>query len=381
MTRKTFEVEVNPELIKWSIETSGWNITELSKKLKVSEETIQKWIIGKKYPTFKQLETLSKYVKRPLSVFFLPYPPEEKPLPKDYRMLPGKEDVFHRDTILAIRVARKLQRIAKDLLKNLGISPKPNIRFASLESNPRELAKEYREFFQVSENIQRKWKNAYEAFNFLRKSIEGLNIFVFQISMPIEDARGFTLADEEPFVIVINSKENIEPRLFTLMHEFGHILLKESSIDMPEESLVSLERKKINRIEKWCNEFASEFLFPTEIAKKVFEENKEYLFEKKMLRKLSRKFRVSKTMLLYKMVRLGYLTRDLYEKMTKEIKVTEKEGFILPDKKCLAEKGERFISLVELNLQNGTITFDNALEYLGVKAKYYEKIISSLGGG
>jgi len=97
---ETFEIEVKPEIIKWSIETSGWNIPQLSEKLKVSEEIIQKWIKSEKYPTLRQLEILAKYTKRPLSVFFLPSPPKEKPLPKDYRMLPGREGIFSVETFL-----------------------------------------------------------------------------------------------------------------------------------------------------------------------------------------------------------------------------------------------------------------------------------------
>ena len=41
MKTKTFEVEVNPEIIKWAIEISGWTVEELSKKLKVSKENIK----------------------------------------------------------------------------------------------------------------------------------------------------------------------------------------------------------------------------------------------------------------------------------------------------------------------------------------------------
>jgi len=250
MTTKTFEVEVNPEIIKWAIETSGWKIEELGKRLKVSEENIKAWLIGEKNPTLRQLENLAKYTKRPLSVFFLPTPPKEKPLPKDYRMLPDKEGVFSRETVLAIRLARRLQKIAKSLLENLGISTKPNVRHVNIEDNPLEIAREYRKNFGIDEEVQKRWRDAYEVFNFLRKEIENLNIFVFQISMPVEDARGFTLADEEPFVIVINSKEKIEPRVFTLIHEFGHVLLRESGIDLPEESLALSEKIKINQIEK-----------------------------------------------------------------------------------------------------------------------------------
>lgn len=378
MKEKTFEIKINPEIIRWSIETSGWSISELSKKIKVSEEIIQKWIKGEKDLTLKQLENLAKYVKRPLSVFFLPFPPKEKPLPKDYRLLPNMEGIFSRETILAIRLARKLQKAGKVLLENLGVSTKPNVKHVSLDDSPLEIAKSYRENFRINEEIQKKWRDAFETFNLLRKAIEKLNMFIFQISMPIKDARGFTLADEEPFVIVINSKEKIEARLFTLIHEFGHVLLKESGIDLPEESLTSFEKIKINKIERWCNKFASEFLFPSMIAKRVFKKNKLVLLEEETLRKLSKVYKISKTMLLYNMVKSRYLTKEKYEEIVKKVQFVEKGGFVPPDKRCIVEKGEKFVSLVEANFEKGNITFDQTLEYLGIKSKHYEKILSFL---
>lgn len=377
MREKSFKVEVNPEMIKWSIETSGYSILELCKKLRVSERILMLWIKGEKKPTLRQIENLAKYVKRPLSAFFLPHPPKQKPLPKDYRMLPDKEGVFTTETIFVVRTARRLQKIARDLLENLGINTKPNVKHVNPGDSPLEIAKEYRKIFHIDEETQKKWRDAYEAFNYLRKVIEDLNIFVFQLQMPVEDARGFTLTDEEPFVIVINSKENIEARAFTLLHEFGHILLRESGIDLPEKSLTLSEKIKIS--EKWCNEFASEILFPQSIAKKVFEENKQNILNEKTLTKLCRKYKISKTMLIYNMVKLGYITIEKYKEIVKEIKFVKKEkGFLPPDKRCLIEKGKRFVSLVDTNFERGNITFDDALEYIGTKSAHYEKITSLL---
>jgi len=78
------------------------------------------------------------------------------------------------------------------------------------------------------------------------------------------------------------------------------------------------------------------------------------------------------------MVKLGYLTKEKYEEMIKKVKFIEKEGFLPPHKRCLVEKGEKFISLVEANLEKGNITFDQALEYLGIKSSHYEKVLSFL---
>ena len=216
--KKSFEVEINPQVIKWAINTSGWSIKKLSQKSIASENTIKKWIKGEKYPTFRQLENLSKYLKRPVAVFLLPNPPEEKPLPTDHRTLPGnRKNKFDKKTILAIRAARRLQRISKELGGNLNQNIEPKISSFNLSENPEGIAKVYRSKFQITEEVQKNWKSPYEAFNTLRELIENLNILVLQLPMPMEDARGFALTDDIPPVIVVNSKDKIEARILYMV--------------------------------------------------------------------------------------------------------------------------------------------------------------------
>src|SRR4030042_5007379 len=100
---KAMNVEVEPAILKWAIESSGWTKDDLTKRLKISPNAIDSWTNKQSQPTLKQLEDLAKTIKRPLAVFFLSEPPKDKPLPKDYRMLPGKDGNFDKVTILAIR--------------------------------------------------------------------------------------------------------------------------------------------------------------------------------------------------------------------------------------------------------------------------------------
>ena len=378
--KKSFEVEINPQVIKWAINTSGWSIKELSQKSIASENTIKKWIKGEKYPTFRQLENLSKYLKRPVAVFLLPNPPEEKPLPTDHRTLPGnRKNKFDKKTILAIRAARRLQRISKELGGNLNQSIEPKISSFNLSENPEGIAKVYRSKFQITEEVQKNWKSPYEAFNTLRELIENLNILVFQLPMPMEDARGFALTDDIPSVIVVNSKDKIEARIFTLIHEFGHILLDESGIDMPDE--YSLFISTTDKIEKWCNDFASAFLLPTPVAIRLFEQYRDSLTKRDTLHKLSADYKVSKGMLLYNMKKLNYITKTQYEQKldeTRRTPIKKSKGGLPPYKKCISQKGRKTISLVTTNLRKGFITTPDALDYLSIKHKQFDKLISEI---
>ena len=59
MSRKpSLDVAVEPTVLQWAIDTSGWAHAEIAKKLKISPTTFQNWFTGNVHPTVKQLEVL-----------------------------------------------------------------------------------------------------------------------------------------------------------------------------------------------------------------------------------------------------------------------------------------------------------------------------------
>ena len=370
---KPIRIQIKPEVIKWAIRTSGWEEFELISKLKISESTYQNWLKGD--ITVKQLENLANKLKRPLAIFFLPEAPKEKPKPKDYRMLPDKKGKFDKKTILAIRKARYLQGIIQELSINIEDDLKPKITKHKLTDNPQEIANKYREILSFTEQKQiKELKDSYKVYNYLREILEDKNIYSFQISMPIEDARGFALSDKDPRIIVANSGDEIEARIFTLVHEFGHILLGETAI-----SLAEIDNQ--DKIEKWCNQFASNFLLPKELAITIFKERKGSLTETKTLNSLKRKYKVSKAMLVYNMFNLNFINQATYKSILQrpaQDKPKKKQKMVDPrtqDQKCIAELGHKLPSLIADNMDKGFITYSDALSYLSIKTKYFEKVI------
>ena len=375
---KSITIEINSEVLKWLRESSGWKIEEVSKRLGTSPEAISEFEAGKKSPTLTQLRVLSELYKRSLASFFLSKPKEETPLPKDYRFLPNRANIFDRKTILAIRRSRSLQSIGKELSLNIRYETVIKTKKAALIDNPELIAAEYRELFDLSFEKQRKFKDAYKLFGYLRDVLEDLNVLVFQFSMPIEDARGFALADDIPSIVVINSKDSIEARLFTLMHEFGHILLGETVIDIPDESQANRDS-----IERWCNAFSASFLLPKESIIELFKEYLVILTETETLNSLSRKYKVSKAVLLVKMLELDYISRQEFENVlaryvpmeTKKIEVKKKDINLTSDQRCLSKMGNKFVSLVANNFDKNFITYSDALNYLSIKSKNFDKVL------
>ena len=300
-------------------------------------------------------------------------------MPIDYRFLPNRTGTFDRKTVLAIRRSRSLQRIGRELSPNIRYETSTKLKMAMLTDNPEVIAARSKELFDLNLDKQRQFKDAYKTFGFLRDVLEDLNVLVFQFPMPIEDTRGFALADEIPNIIVINSRDSIEARLFTMMHEFGHIILGETVIDLPEESLLIR-----NNIEAWCNEFSSSFLLSDKIANELFNEYMGSLTDTATLNSLSRKYKVSKVLLLVKMVNLSYITEQdfnsvLARYVPKEIK-PEKEKkraiSMASDQRCLSEIGNKFVSIVASNFDREFITYNDALSYLSIKSKNFDRVLA-----
>ncbi len=380
MPKKLIKVGVKPEVFKWLRESASWSIEEISRRIKTTPENVRAFETGEKKPTWRQLKELSRAFKRPIAAFLLLEPRKEKPKPKDYRFILNKTSVFDKKTVLVLRKARNLQEVGKELSKNINYETKTTVGRISLLDSHEQIAREYRKIFGLSTEKQRKFKTAYKLFNYLRDILENRNILVFQFSMPVEDARGFVLSDEFPTIIVVNTKDSIEARLFSLMHEFAHILLGESVIDFPD---ISLSYR--NKIEKWCSEFASSMLLPKETVKVLFETNRGKLKNEKTLNLLSRRYKVSKAMLLFNMMKLNYISQTDYENIINRYRMKLREigkkrrkggGGISADKKCISEIGTKFISLVANNYDKGYITYTDALNYLSIKSKNFDKVLA-----
>ena len=70
---KGIEANINPKLLIWARDSIGPNVSDVSKKMKFSEQKILDWESGKSKPSVPQLRKLANLYKRPIAIFFLPY--------------------------------------------------------------------------------------------------------------------------------------------------------------------------------------------------------------------------------------------------------------------------------------------------------------------
>jgi Zn-dependent peptidase ImmA (M78 family)/transcriptional regulator with XRE-family HTH domain len=365
-------IKIKPGIFKWLRESSGWTITDVSNHLEIPEDTVLEWEDGNKYPTFNEISKLAKAFKRPSAAFFLARPEYEPPMPQDFRRLPNTSASFTKKTIEAFRRARNLQSASKELMDNLDLEVKSDVITASLRDSPENIAISVRELLGISIEEQTGCKDKYRAFKMWRNCVENVGIHVFQFPMELSELRGFTIIDSHPYAIVLNSSDDIQARIFTLFHEYGHILLHESALCTPETPTID---RRGAEIEGWCNRFAAASLLPADEVSKEY-----HRFGLEQYARIANKYKVSQYATLTRLVSLKLIsdrqyTDEVYKLKAKLYKKPEGRVCETAAVRARREMGEGFISLVIENSQKGLITYSKALDYLDVKTKGLQELM------
>lgn len=385
-------IMVNPAVLRWLVENDGRDTETLSKFLGANK--LQKWLDGSEKPNLRELKKLANVLRRPLAAFLIPEPPKEQKI-SNFRLVNNSE--IPRQAVLSRREILRLQMISKELLENLNKELNPKVSQIDMEGDMNRLSSSVRSDLNL-EALQQSSIDSKDLFRRLREQIESKNIFVFLLDAPINDFRGFALSTN-PSVIVVNSKDIPEARIFTLMHEYAHVLLRENGMCLQEKYLESQSTEA--KTENWCNEFAATCLLPKEAIEKDFKYEGGNV--DKLLAHMHRKYKVSKAASLFRLYNLHLINKPYYydnykkaykEKLEKieEIALTakkRKEALKIKEglkaklvhpaiaKKKINARGKAFVNLIKENANKRAITTAEALDYLGIGIKAYEKYIET----
>lgn len=389
---KSFKVSISPTVLKWARESLHYSqkavVEHFNKKskqrFKLDLNTLNKLEVEEMRISLSLLKEFAKLYKRPIAVFFLKKPPKTKGPPKDFRTFydwTNKE--LSPETMLVVRKARYIQEVAKELAEESSESYGFGLKKYHLSSNPDDLASEFRNQISLTQENQKEISSSLELFRLLRATIENFGVLVLKEPFPIEDARAFSLADKEPFVVVINSKDgetSYRPKIFSIIHEFSHLLLRQGAVC---NNFSDAGRN----VESFCNRFAASFLMPREFFMKEFKQITPKFELQELdyyLGELQKTFKVSKAALLLRFLELGCITSEIYhqkitewdEKYRRRKKLKGKRfvpAIPLPQR-TLSRLGTSFVTKVLGAQHEGKIHIDTAAEYLSTKATFLPKL-------
>ena len=390
---KRVEAAVKPELLVWARESAGFDLEEAARKIQVKPERLASWEAGERRPSINQLRNLGRAYKRPLAVFFLATPPKKFKAMHDFRRLPGEvagtaSPQLHTE----ITRARYRREVALELFRLRGEPPPALKARANLTEDPEEVAARARTTLGVTHEMQTAFRSDYDALNGWRAALEDLGVLVFQArGVDLAEMRGFSIAKQPLPAIVANIKDRPRGRVFTLLHEFVHLMLHEEGLcDLSEDRSVPPEER---RVEVFCNHAAGAILLPRDTLlqePQVHQHGRSPVWTEDELLTLSRHYQVSQESMLRRLLVLGRTNEDFYRAKRRDFLKTyserEQEGktregdFAPPDKLAVATAGRGFVRLVLDSYYNGRITAADLSEYLGVRLKHMPKIEEAVFG-
>jgi hypothetical protein len=257
------EARANPELLVWARETAGSSAGVAADRLKIPADRLEAWERGEARPSLPQLRKVAQLYRRPLAAFYLPRPPAAEEPVHDFRRIHGQAvGRSSPDLLLAIRRCRERREIALDLYDQLDAEPTLLDLTVSLRDDPEAVAGRIRALLDISFEEQRSWQEQYEAFRQWRTRLESAGALAFQATdVEITEARGFSIAERPLPAVVVNIKDSVYGRIFTLIHEFAHVLLNRGGVCDVDEGVDNDHED----VEVFCNYVAGATIVPRDL--------------------------------------------------------------------------------------------------------------------
>lgn len=363
---------INSEILVWSRETAGYSLEDIS----IIFPKYAEWESGNDFPTYSQLESIASKFKRPVAVFFFPEVPKEPSQKKSFRTIPEYEFDSLPPTIkFLFRKGLSMQENLKELNDN------QNTEYAVFTKSLGNITdfnfsniRKIRELLNVSFDIQFKTNNRDEMFEIWRNSFADIGIYVFKEAFKDDNVGGFCLYDEMYPIIFVNNSTTKNRQIFTLFHELAHLLMKGNHIDLSDRAYVESLSDNAKQVEVVCNKFAGDFLVPDFLLKDAI---KDSTISERYIEQLANKFSVSQEVIARKLLDKNFITQIMYNHISEQMKeiatqqsVNRGGGNYYYNQ--IAYLGKRYLGLILDKYNARMITFDQAVQYVGIKAnKFY----------
>jgi Zn-dependent peptidase ImmA (M78 family)/transcriptional regulator with XRE-family HTH domain len=383
-------IAVNPSLLAWARVESGYATDRIAKRLQVKEERVEAWEKGERQPTLRQVEELARFFHRPLSVFFMPRPPQLPPLAAEYRRLPDVEPGHESPELrLALRQMLTRRENALNLMGELG-EPVPEFSLrAHLRESPAEVGQRLRLATGVTVAAQLDWANEWEAWRAWRSAVEQMGVLVFQFTkVSLSEVRGLALLRTPMPVAAVNGKEMPEAKAFTLCHEIVHLMLAAGN----EEAPAARERRRGNEwleVERFAEVAVSHALVPEQALRGVIGQlglqRAEWGIEN--VRRVAKRFRLTPLATATRLRESGFMTWAQYNRWREQWQAyvetlpPRRGGFATPMEKAVSRAGRPFAQLVLEALSANRITSVDASRYLHLKFEHFDKLRVHLARG
>ena len=317
--------KVNHEILKWARETAGLSREEAVRKLSLGDargvkatDRLASLESGETEPTRPTLVKMAGQYRRPLLTFYMSAPPQMGERAADFRTLTaGRPQGEYALVDALVRDAHARQSMIKAALEDEDeAEPLQFVGSRGVSDGRASVLAALKSLVNVSVEAFHTQRDPNAAFSMLRTGVEDKGVFVllrgdlgsYHTAIDTEIFRGFVIADEVAPFIVINDRDARPAWSFTLLHECVHLILGQSGTrsDWAE-----------NRVERFCDDIAGEFLLPGEDLKLLDlsgTSDSEALIEQRISQFASDR-NLSRSMVAYRAHRADLISRSTYRNL------------------------------------------------------------------
>ncbi len=380
MAKPTY-VPVNPRVLEWAVRESGLSFRDVAERTKISESELGEYLSGEREPNLTNFGRLCNLLKRPSAVFFLPEAPGSTLPNMEFRHSPETaRNKLNYKEMLQIRMSNRQRGFLSWINKELRERKFKLERF-DVGSRPEDVANRVRRSFDLSIDEQVNCDTASAFFKLLRSKFESFGIYVFLLSLGKDSIRGFSIWDDYAPVIGINTTGwNPESRIFTLLHELGHLLVRSSSA-CSYRSEAYLESDYDSQ-EKWVDGFSAAFLLPADRLKSFLEMEHGFssgglIEDLSVAGSVKDRFKISLTAAVMRFIELRISDWSLYEKLRNLKTASRTQGGGKPRDRLARQRhifGDKTFDTVIKAVNEEIIDKTDVLSYLDINIEDFDRV-------
>lgn len=304
-------IVVNAQILKKLRTDRNMEVLHVTENMPLTQEEYEELESKNTELDFELADRIAAKFGRNWTVFLLDKLPETPGKNVDNRLSLTKKEL-HYKTIQTYEDTEDLL----DLMVELNFSPVVSLPKSVPDLGASQLAGWFRKYLSSNDLQIPKKTNIHDFYIEWVLLLEKLNINVSHHSFQDHDGvRAFSITKKNNAVIVVNNEENNEKsKLFSILHELCHILMRKNTY---------CNFHRTDKIESYCNEFASEILMPDKQFMELIHSDKyKDLSLEEMAKLLSRNFGASELAVYTRFLNKSLITKtdyDYYYKLAHEI--------------------------------------------------------------
>lgn len=355
------DIPVSGPVLIWAREFRGMSPEEAAAAIGITRAELDEIEKETSQPSLTKFEKMAAVYKLPLATLFRRTPPPTPPPLTDFRTFDSAPPEESFDFRIALSNVRSLQATLKVLRSEDSRFHGATLRQYDFGRDPYEQGEAERVAIGVTVRNQLGW-NAGDGFRRWRAVIERLGISVYLQKFALTDCRGCAILEDKamPAILINKAEEAENARTFTLIHEYGHLLIQRPGIS-------DLNRR--NPTEIWCNRFAAAFLMPISALRHVLPvwPDRPHNWDDETIRDAARQLKVSAQALAIRLEDMGKAVQGLNRRFVVKVPPRDKPARVSYVTRHLSEIGGRFTASIVNAMDRDIIDAVHASQALALK--------------